>query len=46
MMKITQMTFGRVTGLKSLASSSLRLYYIHKVWYGGTDEGWIECDKA
>jgi len=46
MVKITWTTFNRVVGLESLASLSLRLYYTHKVWYGGIDEGWIECDKA
>jgi len=44
--KITWMTFGRVAGLESLTSPSLRLYHTHKVWCGGTDEGWIECGKA
>ena len=39
-------TFYGVAGLKSLASHQLRLYHIHKVWYGGVDEGLIECDKA
>jgi len=46
MVKITQMTFSRVAGLESLASSLLSLYHIHKVWCGGTDKGWIECGKA
>ena len=39
-------TFDGVVGLKSLANHQLRLYHTHKVWYGGADEGLIECGKA
>ena len=40
------MTFSKVTSLESLASSSLNLYHIYKVWCGGTDKEWIEYNKA
>jgi len=43
---VTWTTFYRVAGLKSLANHRLRLYYTRKVWYGGADEGLIECGKA
>ena len=43
---VAQTTFYGVAGLKSLADYRLRLYYIHKVWCGGADEGLIKCDKA
>jgi len=43
---VTWITFYRVAGLKSLANHWLRSYHIHKVWYGGADEGLIECGKA
>jgi len=43
---VTRTTFYRVAGLKSLANHQLRLYHTHKVWYGGADEGLIECGKA
>ena len=43
---VTQATFYGVAGLKSLANHQLRLYHSHKVWYGGVDEGLIECSKA
>ena len=43
---VTQITFYRVAGLKSLANHRLRLYYNHKVWCGDADEGLIECGKA
>jgi len=39
-------TFYGVADLKSLASYQLRSYHIYKVWYGGVDEGLIECGKA
>ena len=43
---VAQTTFYGVAGLKSLANHQLRLYHTHKVWYGGVDEGLIECGKA
>jgi len=43
---VTWITFYGVVGLKSLANHQLRLYYTHKIWCGGTDEGLIECGKA
>jgi len=43
---VTQATFYRVAGLKSLANYQLRLYHTHKVWCGGADESLIECGKA
>jgi len=43
---VAQTTFYGVAGLKSLANHQLRLYYTHKVWCRGTDEGLIECGKA
>jgi len=46
MVKITQTTFSRVAGLKSLASPLFRLYHIYKVWCEGINEGWIKCGKA
>jgi len=42
----TWIIFSRVVGLESLASHLLRLYYTHKVWCGGTDEGLVECGKT
>jgi len=39
-------TFYGIAGLKSLANYQLRLYYTHKVWCGGADEGLIEYSKA
>ena len=46
MVKITQIIFSKVAGLESLANPLLSLYHTHKVWCGGTDEGWVECGKA
>jgi len=43
---VTWTTFYGVAGLKSLANHRLRSYHTHKVWYGGTDKGLIEYDKA
>ena len=43
---VARTTFYRIAGLKSLANHQLRLYYTHKVWCGGADEGLIECGKA
>jgi len=43
---VTRVTFYGVAGLKSLANHRLRSYHTHKVWYGGVDEGLIECGKA
>jgi len=43
---VTQTTFYKVAGLKSLANHQLRLYHIYKVWCGGADEGLIEYGKA
>jgi len=43
---VAQATIYGVAGLKSLANHRLRLYYTHKVWCGGADEGLIECGKA
>jgi len=43
---VARTTFYGVAGLKSLANHQLRLYYTHKVWCGGADEGLIECGKA
>ena len=43
---VAWITFYGVAGLKSLANHRLRLYHTHKVWCGGTDEGWIEYGKV
>jgi len=43
---VARTTFYGVAGLKSLANYRLRLYYTHKVWCGGADEGLIEYGKA
>ena len=43
---VAQATFYGIAGLKSLANHRLRSYHIHKVWYGGADEGLIKCSKA
>jgi len=43
---VTWTTLHGVANLKSLANHRLRLYHTHKVWYGGADEGLIECGKA
>jgi len=43
---VARTTFYGVADLKSLANHRLRLYYTHKIWCGGTDEGLIEYDKA
>jgi len=39
-------TFYRVAGLKSLVNYRLRSYHTYKVWYGGADEGLIECGNV
>jgi len=43
---VAWVTFYGVAGLKNLANHQLRLYYTHKVWCGGADEGLIEYSKA
>ena len=43
---VTQITFYRVAGLKSLANHRLRSYYTYKVWYEGANKSLIECGKA
>ena len=43
---VAQITFYKVTGLKSLASHCLRSCHTHKVWYWGVDESLTECGKA
>jgi len=43
---VTQTTFYRVVGLKSLANHQLRSYHTHKVWCRGADEGLIERGKT
>jgi len=43
---VARTTFYGVADLKSLANHRLRLYYTHKVWCEGADEGLIECGKA
>jgi len=43
---VTQTTFYRVAGLKSLANHRPRLYHTYRVWCEGVDKGLIECGKA
>ena len=43
---VARATFYGIAGLKSLANHQLRSYHTHEVWYGGTDEGLIECGKT
>ena len=43
---VTQTTFYKVAGLKSLANHQLRLYHTYKVWCGGVDESLIEYGKT